>query len=228
MSMTFKELFNELEGLGTERNRKIYLRHGSGQNTYGVSLTNLRKMAKGLGKDQELALVLWDSGIVDAQALATLVADPDQLDLEKADSWLKEISFSLLVGLLAELVAKTGFAKLALKKWLASKREYVREGGYSLLRCMLRNGVNIEHRELESYLNRIEKEIYASPTPSRIAMNNCLIAIGTYYLPLRGEALMIAKRIGPIEIKGGNTSCKVSDAVLRIERIIARSRGVKS
>lgn len=42
----------------------------------GVSVPTLRRLGKQLGRDHTLALALWDSGIADAQILASLVADP--------------------------------------------------------------------------------------------------------------------------------------------------------
>lgn len=224
--MTFREIFNELEGLGTEQNRKTYLRHGSGQNTYGVSFANLKKMAKGLGRDQELAFALWDSENVDAQALATMIADPAHLEFKTVNAWIKGINYSLLVGLLAGLVSKTRFAGSALKKWTASKKGQVKEGGYSLLCHMLKDGIELEQNEVLSYLVKIEMEIHGAPNRVRAAMNKALIAIGTYCPPLTNKAISAAARIGKVEVEHGETSCKTPDALSTIEKAVAR-RGKK-
>src|SRR2546421_9767391 len=42
----------------------------------GVSIPTLRKMAKEIGRDQTLALALWDSWIHEARILASMIADP--------------------------------------------------------------------------------------------------------------------------------------------------------
>ena len=44
------------------------------ENTYGVSIPNLRQMAKEAGKDHGLAQELWASGIHEARILASLVS----------------------------------------------------------------------------------------------------------------------------------------------------------
>jgi 3-methyladenine DNA glycosylase AlkD len=226
--MTFKEIFNELEGLGTEQNRKIYMRHGSGQNTYGVSFANLRKMAKGIGKDQELAVVLWESENVDAQALATLIADPQQLDLKKVELWLENLHYSLLIGLLAGLVAKTKFADIALRKWVTSKKPTTRQCGFSLLTHMLKNGNTINKDDLVDLLSQIKDQIHQSPNQVRAVMNNALIAIGTYYPPLTDRAIKVAQDIGKISVDHGETSCKTPDAVLCIQKAVTHRAAKKS
>lgn len=220
--MTFKEIFNELEGLGTEQNRKIYMRHGSGQNTYGVSFRNLRKMAKAIGKDHELALALWESDNVDAQSLATMIMDPLKLDIKKTELWLKNLKYSLLIGLLAEVVSKTDFAYAALKKWTSRKSAPIKAAGYSLLTRMLKNGKKFESDMLDSYLLKIRNEIHKSPNQARQAMNNALIAIGLFQPKLKQKAIATAKEIRKVEIDYGKASCKTPNAVVSIKKHYSR------
>lgn len=42
----------------------------------GISIPTLRKMAKEIGKNQALALALWDAGIHEARILASMLAEP--------------------------------------------------------------------------------------------------------------------------------------------------------
>jgi len=52
--MTSKQLLKELESLGTAQNRKVYKRHGVGDNMYGLSFANLKAMAKKVKSDKNL------------------------------------------------------------------------------------------------------------------------------------------------------------------------------
>lgn len=222
--MTFKEILNELEGLGTEQNRKIYMRHGSGQNTYGVSFANLRKMAKNIGVDHELASALWDSENVDARCLSIMIADPHQLNLKTANVWLKDLTYSVLIGLLTGLVAQTDFAKVALKKWTNAKKQHKKQAGYSLLSHMLKLKKDFTKEELEDYLHKIKEEILQSSDQTKMAMNNALIAIGIYYPSLTELAKAYAKAIGPLKVDHGETACKTPDALLYIEKAISKRK----
>ncbi|MGB0176045.1 MAG: DNA alkylation repair protein, partial [Owenweeksia sp.] len=58
---------------------------------FGIRLPVLRKMAKDIGKDHDLALALWDEGHHECKLLATLVADPKRATLNQMDKWVGEI-----------------------------------------------------------------------------------------------------------------------------------------
>ncbi len=58
--MNETEVLQELKALGTEQNRKVYRRHGVGENLHGVSFANLGKLKKKIKIDHELAERLWE------------------------------------------------------------------------------------------------------------------------------------------------------------------------
>lgn len=57
-------------------------------NTYGVSTPALRGMARQIGRDHQLALRLWASGIHEARILASLVDDPEAVTDEQMEAWV--------------------------------------------------------------------------------------------------------------------------------------------
>lgn len=89
--MTETEVLAELAALGTEQNRKIYRRHGSGEKVFGVSFANLGQLKKKIKRDHKLAEKLWASGYFEARLLATMLADPNQADESLIDLWLSEL-----------------------------------------------------------------------------------------------------------------------------------------
>jgi 3-methyladenine DNA glycosylase AlkD len=58
----------------------------------GVSVPDLRKWAKEIGKDHKLALDLWRTGIGEAKILAATVADTNKLTEEQMEDWVKDIN----------------------------------------------------------------------------------------------------------------------------------------
>jgi hypothetical protein len=53
----------DLRAMGSERNRAGMVRYGINvENAYGVSVLDLRKMARRLGTDHDMALALWATG----------------------------------------------------------------------------------------------------------------------------------------------------------------------
>ncbi len=47
--------------------------------TFGIGLTQLRKLAKQVGRNHKLALQLWKSATYDAKVIGLLIDDPKQL-----------------------------------------------------------------------------------------------------------------------------------------------------
>ena len=84
--MNLNSALRELKRRGTAQNRKVYRRHGVGENMYGVSFADLRLLAKQIKTDPDLAVQLWATGNHDAQILATLIADPAQFDAKMLDT----------------------------------------------------------------------------------------------------------------------------------------------
>ena len=55
MEGSVEDVLRELELLGTEQTRKIYRRHGVGENQFGVSYANLGKLKKRIKVNHALA-----------------------------------------------------------------------------------------------------------------------------------------------------------------------------
>ncbi len=53
----------------------------------GVSVPDLRKLAKEVGQDHELALKLWQTGIAEARIVAAMVGDPKRLTKKQMEDW---------------------------------------------------------------------------------------------------------------------------------------------
>jgi len=58
----------------------------------GVSIPNLRRMAKELGQDHKLALELWKTGIAEARLVAAMTDDPEKLTEGQMEDWVKGIN----------------------------------------------------------------------------------------------------------------------------------------
>ena len=91
--MTLNETLKQLKVLGNAKVRAQNAKGGAGDNQFGVSLGDIRVLAKKIRTDHALALSLWDSGNVDAQFLATLLIEPKKLFAEAMDRMVRSISF---------------------------------------------------------------------------------------------------------------------------------------
>lgn len=217
------ETLSTLEELGTAQNRKVYARHGVNPPMYGVSYANLNKLARKIKRDHRQAEGLWNTGNHDARVLATRLADPSRLSAARLDGWARDIDNSILAGELGALasVSKTGLARF--RKWTSRRGEWVATAGWNTFTEMVLNDHgDVDDALLDTCLERIEMQIHSQPNRVRYAMNNALIAIGTYSASYRDRAIAAAKRIGPVEVDHGETSCRTPDAASYIAKSFAR------
>ena len=85
MTMTLKATLAQLEALGNEKMRAQNKRHGAHGEQFGVRRGEVRKLAKEIKGDHELALALWETGNIDARFLAILMMKPKALSADEVD-----------------------------------------------------------------------------------------------------------------------------------------------
>jgi len=219
---TAPQVLKELKAMGTAQNRKVYARHGAPQNMFGVSYANRGKLQKKLKTNHEVAMKLWDSGVLDAQILATMVCDPAQLTKSDCDRWAKDSTCYQLTGALGGPVARSPHALSRYEKWRKARGEFMQTAAWSVLAGVVKHTEDEPDAEtLRDAIKAIEANIHTAPNRARESMNTCLIAIGTYRKPLRKAAIAAAKRIGQVEVDHGETGCKTPDAASYIEKAAA-------
>ena len=210
--MKVEDVLKKLEDFGTEQNQKIYRRHGVSGEMFGVSYANLGKIAKEIKKDHELAGRLWETENHDAQILATMVADPKQFSSKEIDDWSKSLSNYVVTDAFAKIVGQSEFAREKAEKWTDSGNEWLASLAWFLI-AFLTNDKNLSDAFFEPYLQTIETSIHNRQNRVRYAMNMALIAIGARNEFLQKQALIVANKIGRVEVDHGETGCKTPDAI---------------
>lgn len=214
-------ILEELESLGTAQNRKVYARHGVGEAMYGVSFGNLRKLAKRLKPDTELARRLWASGNHDARVLATMIADPGEMGSRELDAWTRDLDNYVLTDSVSGLAARGPHARRKCEVWCGRKGEWVGQAGWNVLASLAMNDGDLPDAYFEERIATIEAEIHNAPNRVRHAMNQALIAIGIRNPGLQKKAVAAAGRIGKVKVDHGETGCKTPDAAAYIAKTLA-------
>jgi 3-methyladenine DNA glycosylase AlkD len=225
--VTFGEVMARLEEMGTAQNRKIYARHGVPEPMYGVSFASLETLARLIGVDQPLAERLWATGNHDAQVLATRVADPARFGRRDLDLWARALSSAVLTDAFSTLTSRTSHVRLKADGWSRARGEWKGQAGWTLVAYLARNETALDDEYFTERLRVIEGDIHDRPNRVRYAMNGALIAIGLRNPALEKEALATARRIGPVQVDHGETSCQTPDAaawIAKAKRSRARQR----
>jgi 3-methyladenine DNA glycosylase AlkD len=172
--------------------RAVNIKHGAGENHFGVNLSKLRALAKKLKTNHPLALELWGTGNVDAMLLALLIVDPKQLTAKGVDAMMKKVSyFKIADWLVSYVLPKTKLAAELLGRWRDSESECLGRAGWSLMA----DKVKEDPATVEEALRTIETEMKQAPFRKQESMNYCLVMIGATYPEHRQRAIDIANRL---------------------------------
>lgn len=189
-----------------------------GLKSFGIGLTQLRKLAKQVGRDHKLAGQLWTSDIYDAKVIALLIDDPKQLTREQVERQVEELHGGLLAHVFASCgatLAKTPFAFELARDWIDSPDVDRRRCGYGLLYELSKKNIKgMDDAFCLARIDHIERTIRDEDMWVREAMGAALMGIGKRNKTLNKAALRAAKAIGPLDIDyGPDNACEPIDLV---------------
>ena len=136
--MNKQQVLAELKKLGNENTKKIFRKHGADGDFYGVKVGDLKKIAKKIKGDQDLALELYASGNLDAMYLAGLVAQGDQMTKAQLRKWASNAPWYMVSEYSVAWVAsesKHGW-DLGLE-WIERKSEHLGSSGWATLTSII-------------------------------------------------------------------------------------------
>ena len=186
--------------------------------SYGIGLTQLRKLAKQIGRDHKLALVLWKSDIYDAKVIGLLIDDPKQVSREQAEEQVEALHGGLLKHVFASCdatLAKTPFAFEVARDWMESNDDVRRRCSYSLLYELSKKKVKgMDDAYFLERIDHIQDAIHGEEMWVRESMLGALFGIGKRDKKLNKAAIRATKAIGPVDIDyGKDNSCEPIDVL---------------
>ena len=103
-------------------------------NASGVSVADIRLLAKKLGRNHELALAIWDTGSYEARMLTPFIDEPARVTPAQMDRWCRDFdSWAICDALCFHLFDKTPHAWGKIAKWSTSREEFVKRAAFALL-----------------------------------------------------------------------------------------------
>ena len=219
--MTTKTILKKLEALGDEKRRQYNAKQGAGKNQFGVPMGEIRKLAKAIKKDHDLALELWETGNEEARLLATLILKPKELSKTELAKMVKAAKYPWLADWLNSYVVKKHPDKEALReKWMTVKDPMQARSAWSLTQERVEK--TPDGIEIGELLDRIEAEMADAKPATQWTMNFCLVAIGTHHPKHRKRAIAIGKKIGLYSDYPTAKGCVSPFAPIAIEEMARR------
>lgn len=225
--MDFETVMQELEALGSERNKKIYISNGAHEPIFGVATGKMKPIAKKIKKNQPLAEQLYATGNYDAMYFAGIIADPKAMTEADFERWIDGAYFYMLSDFVVSVtLAETDIAQAVADKWIASGEELRMSAGWSCYCWLLGNRPDVEFSEskLANMLDQVKETIHESPDRTKSAMTNFIYTVAISYLPLHDKAVETAKAVGPVEIKRDNKKSTIVRVSENIQRELDRGK----
>jgi 3-methyladenine DNA glycosylase AlkD len=162
----------------------------------GVKLPEIRKLAKVIKKDHDLALRLWDTRIHEARILASLVAEPKKVTPELIDSWTKDFtSWDVCDQTCGNLFDRTPYAIEKALEFSKHKEEFIKRTGFVLMAELSIHDKKAEDKVFIQFFPVIEREAWDARNFVKKAVNWALRQIGKRNETLHPLAIQCAERI---------------------------------
>jgi len=162
----------------------------------GVSMPEIRKLAKKIKKNHELAMELWKTKIHEARILATIIADPAKITEAEMDMMVNDFnSWDVCDQACGNLLDKTDLIYKKIDEWAKSEKEFVRRTAFSCLAWIAVHDKKLEDKDFDKYFILIKKYVLDERNFVKKAVNWALRQIGKRNFNLNKKAILEAQEI---------------------------------
>lgn len=225
--MDIETVMQELEALGKERMKKMYISNGAHEPIFGVATGAMKPIAKKIKINQDLADELYATGNYDAMYFAGIIADPKAMTEADYERWIDGAYFYMLSDyVVAVTLSESDIAQDVADKWIASGDELKMSAGWSCYCWLLGNRKDKEFSEskISNMLDMVKNSIHDSPERTKSAMNNFVYTVAISYLPQHEKAVEVSKEIGIVEVKRDNKKSSFLNAYESIQKEMDRGK----
>ncbi len=190
-------LVDELRAMGSEQDRAGMARFGIRvDDAFGVSIYELRTIAKRLGTDHQLALALWATGQHEARLLACFIDDPAQVTEAQMEAWAADFdSWDVCDQATTSLFDATAHAWSKAPEWAERDEEWVKRAGFALMAGLaVHDRAGSDHAFLR-LLTSVERGAFDERNFVKKAVSWALRNIGKRNLALHAAAIACATKL---------------------------------
>ncbi len=177
--------------------REGMLRFGiDNSNAVGVRIPDLRKLAKVIKKDHDLAQQLWETNVHEAKLLATMIDDPKLVTQQQIDEWTLDFdSWDICDQACSNLFARTPFAINKAIEYCNREEEFVKRAGFVIMAALSVHDKKADDMVFIQFMPIIEREAHDERNFVKKAVNWALRQIGKRNNALKLIAIATGERI---------------------------------
>ena len=200
-SANFDDIIDKLKAMSNPDSVKGMARFGiTPENTFGVSIPNLRKIAKETKKNHVLAQQLWDFGFRETMILASMIDEPEMVTQEQMEQWVLDFDYwEICDQCCMNLFEKTGFAYDKAIEWSSRTEEFVKRTGFVMMARLAVSDKKAADSMFEQFFPMMLREADDERNFVKKAVNWALRQIGKRNLALNEKAIGIAKEMQEID-----------------------------
>jgi len=224
--VSVNSILRDLRALSNPKNLAGMARFGiNPKNTLGVSVPQIREMARKAGKNHALAEQLWKSGIHEARILAGFVDEPQLVTEKQMESWVSEFdSWDVCDQVCGSLFDRTKLAYEKAEEWSTRKEEFVKRAGFALMAYLAVHDKKTSNDVFAKFLPMIKRGSDDDRNFVKKAVNWALRQIGKRNLALNKLAVRTAKEIQKMEPRSAKWIASDALRELTDEKVLDRLR----
>ena len=191
----------------------------------GVTVTELRRFARALGRDHELAAALWASGVHEARLLASLVDEPAMVSEAQMEAWVADLdSWDVCDGVCGNLFDRTPFALDKAVEWSSREPEFEKRAAFALMASAAVHRKDLPDAAFASLLPVIREQAIDERNYVKKAVSWALRQIGKRSSGLNSLAVRTAEQIERIDSRAARWVGRDALRELRSDAVQARLR----
>jgi 3-methyladenine DNA glycosylase AlkD len=199
--VTLASTLASLKRLGSKATRDGMARYAiPSDHAFGVTMGQLKVLARQLGRDHDLAAALWDSGWYEARMLATMIDEPARVTTVQMDRWCRDFdNWGICDTACFCLFDRTAHAWRMIPKWAARRDEFQKRAAFALLWSLSVHDKSAADAAFLRGLGFIELAAGDDRNFVKKAVNMALRAIGKRNSALNVAAVAVARRLAESE-----------------------------
>jgi 3-methyladenine DNA glycosylase AlkD len=170
------------------------------EKAHGISVPELRRLAKKIGVNHELSNQLWDSGIHEAKHLASMIGDSEKVTDAQMELWARGFnSWDVVDGACCDLFSHAAPAWKKTAEWSRRKEEFVKRAAFSLMAYLAYKDKSAPDAKFIRLLTIIRRESRDDRNFVKKAVNWALRNIGKRNRALNRAAISTAHLIRALD-----------------------------
>lgn len=200
ISTPVEELLAQLYALSNAENVAGMARYGiNTHQTLGISIYELRRIAKTVEPSHTLAEGLWATGIHEARILASYIERPEWVSEEQMERWALDFDSWDVCDQVCGLFEETSYAYAKSFEWSERQEEFVKRAAFAIIAGLAVHDKEASDEKLAQFFPIILRESTDGRNFVKKAVNWALRNIGKRNQELNHLAIEAARQIQQID-----------------------------